>query len=633
MDRMEEDTANKTEGEKRGADGSDAEPPAKRTRTDDTIGRRHTDESLGMRCRVGSGQHLLSGVLKSRYTDFIVREVAEDGTVAALASTAVGADVSMGGADAAAAASLSPADRVNTGCAKLQQVGVDVAALREALRENGSLKDAKATVVLCSSAASLDKQQRTTVHTTIRNFFPRLTSSTSDGAIVASAASTDQRWGVRKEDRWPKGRPAYVHFTLYKENLETAQCLKTISNRCGVTQKLFSFAGTKDKRAVTVQRITAHKLPVEKLAAINGQDCWGSGVARVGDFSFTATQMKLGMLSGNRFSIVLRHSNASSPGVAATLSAAGERGFVNYFGSQRFGTASTPTWEVAVTLLKGDFLGGLKTILRSKGEVHKPFAAAAEAFCANPSDPAAALALAGGSCPLERGVLLTLKKDPSDPRAGFESLPRNTRCLYFHALQSLVWNEMVSARIEKYGAAKPVVGDLVFCEKVSDEEEDRARLPRVAALTSENVDSHTIFDVVLPLPGADGELKFPEHEVGRGAYTEALERHHAVGLLSGSPHVNPRTFGLFGGYRKMLQRPGKLCWRVRRYSADSEDIQKGELVDGVLGAPTDLGTCELEGELPACGEGDKEALELAFTLASSTYATMFLREIGSITST
>lgn len=42
----------------------------------------------------------------------------------------------------------------------------------------------------------------------------------------------------------------------------------------------------------------------------------------------------------------------------------------------------------------------------------------------------------------------------------FESLPRSFKSLYLHALQSYIWNKIVSRRLREHGL-QLVVGDLV----------------------------------------------------------------------------------------------------------------------------------------------------------------------------
>jgi tRNA pseudouridine13 synthase len=114
-------------------------------------------------------------------------------------------------------------------------------------------------------------------------------------------------------------------------------------------------------------------------------------------------------------------------------------------------------------------------------------------------------------------------------------LPRNLRTLYPHSYQSYVWNCMASERVRKYGADKPVVGDLVLldtkgrdigepvdevaADDEGEEDEDvdaaveetsAANAPKfnVKVLTEEDLPNYTIDDVVLPLPGTP---LFPMH--------------------------------------------------------------------------------------------------------------------------
>lgn len=52
---------------------------------------------------------------------------------------------------------------------------------------------------------------------------------------------------------------SYCKFVLYKENKSTMEALEYISKLMRVKSSIFSFAGTKDKRAITCQEVTGHR--------------------------------------------------------------------------------------------------------------------------------------------------------------------------------------------------------------------------------------------------------------------------------------------------------------------------------------------------------------------------------------
>jgi tRNA pseudouridine13 synthase len=123
--------------------------------------------------------------------------------------------------------------------------------------------------------------------------------------------------------------------------------------------------------------------------------------------------------------------------------------------------------------------------------------------------------------------------------------------MYIHAYQSYVWNAIVSERIRKYGADKPVAGDLVFEtddtpgqpldseepieDNVEDDQEQASTTddppnshkktrkpwvpPRIKTLTEDELDRYTIFDVIMPLPGTD--VAYPGGPLGE-RYREYL---------------------------------------------------------------------------------------------------------------
>lgn len=127
-------------------------------------------------------------------------------------------------------------------------------------------------------------------------------------------------------------------------------------------------------------------------------------IVLLGNFSYVAEPLKLGDLSGNRFGIVLRNLTLPSGGENGAENGAGggqdasadkaskkeaedaeaavieagaklketvdrrcawvkERGFINYFGLQRFGSGGAPTSEVGLAMLKEDWAGAVRLIM------------------------------------------------------------------------------------------------------------------------------------------------------------------------------------------------------------------------------------------------------------------------------
>lgn len=56
----------------------------------------------------------------------------------------------------------------------------------------------------------------------------------------------------------PAARHKYIHFILYKSNIDTMGAIFKLSKITGINQKLFSTAGLKDKRGVTTQLISVY---------------------------------------------------------------------------------------------------------------------------------------------------------------------------------------------------------------------------------------------------------------------------------------------------------------------------------------------------------------------------------------
>ncbi|CAE7568994.1 PUS7 [Symbiodinium natans] len=129
-----------------------------------------------------------------------------------------------------------------------------------------------------------------------------------------------------RREGWPKDRPDYLYFRLYKENCDTGEAVSSIARCVGRSAKQFSFAGTKDRRAVTVQQVCAHRLPIDQLRRSVLHRLWDKRV-RISNLEYRRERLRLGQLrfrptdaelrvaasassncarGGNRFKVVLR---------------------------------------------------------------------------------------------------------------------------------------------------------------------------------------------------------------------------------------------------------------------------------------------------------------------------------------
>jgi tRNA pseudouridine13 synthase len=91
------------------------------------------------------------------------------------------------------------------------------------------------------------------------------------------------------------------------------------------------------------------------------------GIIRVGDFSYRNHDLKLGDLEGNRFKVTLRDCQPQNiEMLQACVESFRNKGYVNYFGLQRFGNSEDSTHDVGRAVLKGDMDMALELIMRPK---------------------------------------------------------------------------------------------------------------------------------------------------------------------------------------------------------------------------------------------------------------------------
>ncbi|EPB68339.1 tRNA pseudouridine synthase D [Ancylostoma ceylanicum] len=507
-------------------------------------------------------------VLKELYSDFIVQEISADETVLRIATASemrnfVKNEEEKGVDESAAVPSVISAEQVS--------------AL------DGLNKDSKPLLI---PTEGLSKDERKAIHEFLRlRYQGKLGSETSEKGIEVSYCGVNSK--TRKRKRWAKDCPNHCYFTLAKENKDTSYALGLIAKFLNVTVNTFRTHGIKDRRAVTCQRVSCNRIEKERILSLNPR----LRDIVVYDFSYQDQELKMGGHWGNRFSIILRSIPPETRDILEERLKEFEKdGFINYFGTQRFGSCDTNTAVVGKHILRRDWEGAVRLILSNE---HLPgylgTVGNAVRCWEKTRDASQALKQLKGSqafASIEAIIFRCLAKGGTWQQCITEALPINLRSLYVHAYQSLLWNKVASRRVAEKGTT--------VCP--DDLGKDGQKL----------ADGASIFDVYIPLPGENTNY---ERNYVSEWYEEMMKED---GLTNSSFSSLEDRFALGETTRAMLICPKDVKWKFINYSEPRAYLQ-----DGINTRAID------ESEMV----GDLLALQVQFSLPSGSYATVALRQI------
>ncbi len=384
---------------------------------------------------------------------------------------------------------------------------------------------------------------------------------------------------------------AYPHlvFRATLSGWDTNDFASRLSDALGVSRERVSWAGTKDKYAVTTQLFSVYGADPEDLPEVNGAEIEVLGRA--------GRSIEFGDLAGNAFELVV--SDPDAPGNVAAITDEletfggledGEKttvGVPNFFGQQRFGSKRPVTHEVGLEIVRGNWEGAVMAYLGNPTEAEPESTREARTFVAESRDWGESLERFPNRLRYERSLLHGLAEAdderPETFRAALERLPSNLQRLFVHAAQSYAFNRMLSERLERgLPFDRPLEGDVV-CFADTDAPDG------------------------LELPDVDREQRVTEKRVR--SVTRHCERGRAFVT---APLVGTET--------------------------DLADGEQGEIERAVLDEldlePADF---DLPGEFHSTGtrrailvrtdlEYDLEPLTLSFSLPKGSYATVLMRE-------
>ena len=131
----------------------------------------------------------------------------------------------------------------------------------------------------------------------------------------------------------PEGEGEHLWLWVEKRGVNTDEVARRLARTAGIRQRDVSYAGLKDRIAVTRQWLSIHK----PRADVEQAGRWHDAQWRVLHAAKARRKIRRGSLRGNSFFITLRAVEGDPAELNARLSQINQRGIPNYFGEQRFG--------------------------------------------------------------------------------------------------------------------------------------------------------------------------------------------------------------------------------------------------------------------------------------------------------
>ncbi|MGB9927265.1 MAG: tRNA pseudouridine(13) synthase TruD [Methanosarcina sp.] len=253
----------------------------------------------------------------------------------------------------------------------------------------------------------------------------------------------------------------YLILELTKRDWDTHHLTRSLAKILQISQKRISVAGTKDKRALTTQKISIFDVDASEIEKIHLKDIDLKVLGR------SRKSVELGDLWGNDFIITIRNI-ASLPEETekelekTTNQILAQGGVPNFFGIQRFGSIRPVTHLVGKALVEGDFEKAALLYIAEPFPDEPEETKKARQYVKETRDFKEGLKLYPLRLGHERAMMNHLIANPEDFAGAFLVLPKNLYKMFVHGYQSYIYNIILCRRIEKgLPLNQAIEGDIV----------------------------------------------------------------------------------------------------------------------------------------------------------------------------
>ncbi|WP_094228385.1 tRNA pseudouridine(13) synthase TruD [Methanolobus psychrotolerans] len=276
----------------------------------------------------------------------------------------------------------------------------------------------------------------------------------------------------------------YLVLEMTKTNWDMHHLIRDISRKLGISQKRIGFAGTKDKRAKTTQKISIYDVSEKEIEDFYLKDVQLKVIGR------SSRSLGLGDLYGNEFAITIRDIDLKPIELEKALREITKEivalgGVPNFFGIQRFGAIRPVTHMVGEQLLKGDFEKAALVYIAQSFPDEPDDVREARDYVWETRDFAEGLKIYPLRLRYERAMMHYLVENPGDFSGSFSVLSENISKMFIHAYQSYIFNRIICKRIEsRLPLDKAQKGDII-CFKNKEGLPDVTKMQKAS---EENID-------------------------------------------------------------------------------------------------------------------------------------------------
>ncbi len=268
----------------------------------------------------------------------------------------------------------------------------------------------------------------------------------------------------------------YLIVELTKKNWDIHHLVRDLARILRISQSRFGWAGTKDRRAITKQKISVWDMSEEDMARVRLRDVELKVIGR------SNKKISLGDLWGNRFRIIVRNIELTQDETLARAKAITqelERGAPNFFGVQRFGENRPVTHVVGEAIVRGDFREAALTYIARAFDGEQDEIRKVRQYVWDSADFREGLKLYPVNFQFERAMMNHLVAHPDDYTGAFGVLSPKLSEMFLHAYQSYIFNIILSRRIASGLSIHEAYDGDIVCFKNERGLPDTSRLQKV----------------------------------------------------------------------------------------------------------------------------------------------------------